>query len=76
MTFHEYPDRRHTDPLIKELIKEVQGFREDMKPIRSFMEEVGAAKKAAIWLVGIFAAIGAAITWILNVKDHLHNGHG
>lgn len=65
-------DRRHTDPLIKELIKEVQGFRDDMKPIRAFMEEIGAAKKAAIWVVGILAAMGAAITWALNVKDHIH----
>lgn len=71
-----FEEKRHTDPLIKELIREVQGFREDMKPIREFMQDVGAAKKAAIWLVGIFAAIGAATTWFLNLRDHIHHNGG
>lgn len=66
--------RRSSDPFIQELIAEVKGFREDMKPIREFMEQVNAAKMAAIWIVGVIAAIGAAVTWVLNVKDHIHNG--
>ena len=67
--------RRSTDPLIEELIAEVKGFREDMKPIREFMAQVSAAKMAAIWIVGLLAACGAAITWAMNLKDHL-KGHG
>lgn len=66
-------ERRSTDPLIKELIKEVQGFREDMRPIREFMDQVSAAKTAAIWIVGLIAACGAAVTWALNLKDHLNH---
>lgn len=71
MTDHDHFDKRHTDPLIKELICEVRGFRQDMVPIRSFMDEINAAKKAGIWIVGIIAAMGAAIKWFFDMKDHL-----
>lgn len=63
--------RRSTDPLIEDLILEVKSFRDDMKPIREFMQQINAAKTAAIWIVGIIAACGAAVTWALNLKDHL-----
>ena len=66
--------RRSTDPLIQELIDEVKGFREDLKPIREFMEDVNAAKKAAIWAVGVIAAVGAAVKWALEIRTDLHKG--
>ena len=67
----ELERRRSTDPLIQDLVNEVKGFRNDMKPIREFMEQVSAAKTAAIWIVGIIAAIGASITWAINLRDHI-----
>lgn len=65
--------RKYSDPLIQELVDEVRGFRKDMEPIRQFMDQVNAAKTAAIWIVGFVAAVGAAISWALNVKDKI--GH-
>lgn len=50
---------------------EIRQFREDIRPIKEFMQDVTAAKKAAIWMVGIFAAMGAAVTWIINLKSHV-----
>lgn len=63
--------KRQSDPQIEALIEEVKGFREDMKPIQEFMRNVDTAKMASIWIVGLFAAIGATISWILNVKEHV-----
>jgi hypothetical protein len=67
-------DRRNTDPLLENLIREVQGFRQDMKPIREFMSQVDASKKAAIWTVSILAAIGAALKWAWEARDHFPKG--
>ena len=72
MSDHHPPERRHTDPLLKELIRKVDGFSKELEPIREFMADVTASKRAAIWTVGVLAAIGAAIKWVWELRDHIH----
>ena len=68
--------RRISDILLKELIIEVRGFREDMKimreqiaPLNDLSKQIYAAKMAAIWGFGIMAVIGSIIAWWVNVRE-------
>jgi hypothetical protein len=86
MSRDNFDPRRCTDQLIEQLIQEVReekhakeqlvlevrSIKDDLQPIRDFMEQITAAKTAGMWIVGIIAAIGAAFTWALNVKDHFN----
>ena len=68
--------RRFSDILLKELIIEVRGFREDMKimrgqiaPLNELSKQIYAAKMAAIWGFGIMAIIGSIIAWWVTVRE-------
>ena len=68
--------RRISDILLKELIIEVRGFREDMKtmreqiaPLNELSKQIYAAKMAAVWGFGFLAIVGACTTWILSIKE-------
>lgn len=65
----EHETERRID--LKALVDEVRQMREEQKPIREFMQKVDAARTAAIWVLGIITAIGAAIKWFLDVKQDL-----
>ena len=68
---HDEP-RRVSDQLIRDLIKEVQDMREELKPVREFMADVRATRQVLIWGFGIIAAVGGLVSWIFSIKEHFH----
>lgn len=57
----------------KETHKRLAAIEAEMSPVREFMKKVDAAKLAAFGLLGIITALGATVSWFLQVKDHIHH---
>lgn len=63
--------RRATDPLIEELISEVKALRGEVADFRNLVNDFTTFKRAAMWVFGIFIAIGGLITWFINIAKHV-----
>jgi len=50
---------------VEQLVEDMKGMKADVQAMRDLMEQGKGGWKTLVWLGGLAAAVGSAITWVL-----------